>query len=223
MAQNITLLGANYSDVPGVLLPKTGGGSALFSDPSITTAVASDVASGKQFLLADGSIGTGTASGGGGTDSLVLLKTESLGYLNITSTSAISLEKSIVVNNLGGYDVLYIIVSADTIVTTPSQLAASVSYVWLTSSDYTTTITGTSRSSVIWNMKCQDNGGVRYSQRRTASTAYGIYVYSATFSSDDGSVTMPLYGKKNSTATGNIDGNYTARVYGLKIRDLIFG
>lgn len=32
MAQNITLLGANYEDVPGILLPKTGGGQALFVD-----------------------------------------------------------------------------------------------------------------------------------------------------------------------------------------------
>lgn len=66
MAQNITLLNASYTDVPGVQLPKTGGGTALFSDASITTAVESDVASGKLFLKADGSIGTGTSSGGGG-------------------------------------------------------------------------------------------------------------------------------------------------------------
>lgn len=64
MAQNITLLGASYTAVPAVTLPKTGGGTATFSDPSITTAVESDVAEGKTFLLADGSIGTGTASGG---------------------------------------------------------------------------------------------------------------------------------------------------------------
>lgn len=32
MAQNITLLGANYADVPAVLLPKTGGGMARFVD-----------------------------------------------------------------------------------------------------------------------------------------------------------------------------------------------
>ena len=38
----------------------------MFADPSNTTAVASDVASGKQFLKADGSYDTGTASGGGG-------------------------------------------------------------------------------------------------------------------------------------------------------------
>ena len=65
MAQNITLLGASYTAVPAVTLPKTGGGTAKFSDASVTTAVESDVAEGKTFLLADGSIGTGTASGGG--------------------------------------------------------------------------------------------------------------------------------------------------------------
>ena len=65
MAQNITLLGASYTAVPAVTLPKTGGGTARFSDASVTTAVESDVAEGKTFLLADGSIGTGTASGGG--------------------------------------------------------------------------------------------------------------------------------------------------------------
>lgn len=32
MAQNITLMGASYSDVPAVDLPKTGGGTARFID-----------------------------------------------------------------------------------------------------------------------------------------------------------------------------------------------
>ena len=64
MAQNITLLGASYSEVPAVTLPKTGGGTARFDDASITTATASDVASGKVFLASDGTITTGTASGG---------------------------------------------------------------------------------------------------------------------------------------------------------------
>lgn len=66
MAQNITLLGASYSDVPAVTLPKTGGGTARFDDASVTTATASDVAQGKVFLAADGTITTGTNSGGGG-------------------------------------------------------------------------------------------------------------------------------------------------------------
>lgn len=64
MAQNITLLGASYSAVPAVVLPKTGGGTARFDDASVTTATAADVASGKVFLAANGTITTGTASGG---------------------------------------------------------------------------------------------------------------------------------------------------------------
>lgn len=71
MAQNITLLGASYSDVPAVVLPKTGGGTARFDDASVTTATASDVASGKIFLANDGTITTGTASGGGGASNVV--------------------------------------------------------------------------------------------------------------------------------------------------------
>lgn len=67
MAQNITLLGASYSDVPAVTLPKTGGGTASFTDVTDTTAVASDVLSGKYFYKSDGSItqgsiGTGVAT-----------------------------------------------------------------------------------------------------------------------------------------------------------------
>lgn len=65
MAQNVTIAGASYSDVPSIVVPKTGGGTASFTDVSPTTAVASDVASGKVFFLADGTQGVGTSSGGG--------------------------------------------------------------------------------------------------------------------------------------------------------------
>ena len=66
MAQNITLLGASYSAVPAVRLPKTGGGTADFTDVSDTTATASDVAQGKYFYTSSGERTVGTASGGGG-------------------------------------------------------------------------------------------------------------------------------------------------------------
>lgn len=68
MAQNITLLGASYSDVPSVLLPKTGGGTASFTDVTDTTAAASDVASGKYFYTSAGVRTQGTSTGGGGTE-----------------------------------------------------------------------------------------------------------------------------------------------------------
>ena len=64
MAQNITFLGASYQDVPAVTLPKTGGGTARFTDTTPTTATDSDVASGKIYFKADGSQSTGTSSGG---------------------------------------------------------------------------------------------------------------------------------------------------------------
>ena len=54
MAQNITLLGASYSNVPAVELPKTGGGTASFTDVTDTTAAASDVLSTKYFYTAAG-------------------------------------------------------------------------------------------------------------------------------------------------------------------------
>lgn len=65
MAQNITLMGASYSAVPSVTLPKTGGGTASFTDVSDTTATADDVASGTYFYTAAGEYTEGTASGGG--------------------------------------------------------------------------------------------------------------------------------------------------------------
>ena len=65
MAQNITLLGASYNAVPAVTLPKTGGGTATFTDVTDTTAAAADVASGKYFYTSAGVKTQGTASGGG--------------------------------------------------------------------------------------------------------------------------------------------------------------
>lgn len=64
MSQNITLMGASYSAVPAVTLPKTGGGTASFTDVTDTTAAASDVASGKYFYTAAGVRTQGTSSGG---------------------------------------------------------------------------------------------------------------------------------------------------------------
>ena len=65
MAQNITIQGASYSDVPAVTLPKTGGGNASFFDVSDTTATASDVSTGKYFYDSVGVLTEGTSSGGG--------------------------------------------------------------------------------------------------------------------------------------------------------------
>ena len=72
MSQNISWLGANYSAVPDITLPKTGGGTARFDDCTVVTATASDVASGKIFVASNGAVTTGTASGGGGSSDVAM-------------------------------------------------------------------------------------------------------------------------------------------------------
>lgn len=66
MAQEVKIMGAIYSDVPSILLPDETNVMHHFDDTSVTTATASDVASGKIFLASDGTITTGTGTGGGG-------------------------------------------------------------------------------------------------------------------------------------------------------------
>lgn len=66
MSQQISLWGADYSNVPSVDLPKTGGGTARFVDTTDANAQASDILSGKTAYVNNVKI-TGTGSGGGGT------------------------------------------------------------------------------------------------------------------------------------------------------------
>lgn len=66
MAQNITIMGASYTDVPAVTLPKTGGGTARFNDTSGTTVAAAHLETGYTAIDSDGNLITGTMSGGGG-------------------------------------------------------------------------------------------------------------------------------------------------------------
>ena len=94
MAQNISLLGAEYSAVPSVLLPKTGGGTASFTDVTDTTAAAADVAVGKYFYTAAGVRTQGTNSGGGGGGSVIITDTTDAAggtIREITATDAITL------------------------------------------------------------------------------------------------------------------------------------
>ena len=63
MAQDITLLGANYPDVPAVKLPKTGGGQAQFDDTTDADATAGDILTGKTAYV-NGAKLVGTNPGG---------------------------------------------------------------------------------------------------------------------------------------------------------------
>lgn len=84
MAQEIMVMGAIYEDVPSVRLPDSNGVFHPFTDTSDTTAVAADVAQGKTFHLADGTLATGTASGGGGGDEKAIIVSPGWSYTSST-------------------------------------------------------------------------------------------------------------------------------------------
>ena len=129
MAQNITWLGASYTGVEKITLPKTWGGTARFDDASVTTAVASDVTQGKIFLASNGTITTGTNSGGGGSGN-TLLATLSMGTISTSSTSATDTGKSISVSGINSYDALIVETSVDT--KTNNRHACTTAFIWLT-------------------------------------------------------------------------------------------
>ena len=219
MAQNITLMGASYSAVPAVTLPKTGGGTATFTDVTPTTAAASDVASGKIFFNSSGVQTTGTASGGGGTDRLVLLQTTSLGSLSTSSTSAADTGKTVTLassTNWDDYDLLLVDISVDSVVN--GRHTSSVTPVLLTGTSNVTTKNTYTVGSNVWNSKASSNGT---KSTRQSTSKYGVYVNSASVSS--GTLTLPIYYRYNSSSTGTLNGTYTARVYGIILIDLIGG
>lgn len=222
MAQNITLLGASYSAVPAVTLPKTGGGTASFTDVTDTTAVASDVASGKYFYTSAGTRTQGTASGGGGSSNFTLLGTLSLGTISTSSTNAADTGKSITVKGVYAYDLLVCECSVDT--TTNNRHAATTRLCWLTASSAIDTKNGATFATATWNVKLSSNGTAT---SRSGTTAYGIYANGCTVSAgstgDNGQAVITIYQRYNSTSTGTINGSYTMRVYGVKIYDLIGG
>ena len=102
--RNISLLGATYSNVPGVTLPVSGGGSATFYEISDTTAAAADVATGKYFYTASGVKTQGTNSGGGGTSKNAQTVQ---GTTRTTSSSLTAIGAEMTVSKTGTYDVYW--------------------------------------------------------------------------------------------------------------------
>ena len=103
MAQNITLLGASYSAVPSVNLPKTGGGTASFVDVTDTTAAAADVASGKYFYTSSGVRTQGTSSGGGTSKNTQVVQ----GTTRTTKSAMTAIGAEMTVSKTGTYDVYW--------------------------------------------------------------------------------------------------------------------
>ena len=104
MSQNITLMGASYSAVPAVTLPKTGGGTATFTDVTDTTATAADVSNTAYFYTAAGVRTQGTNSGGGGTSKNAQVVQ---GTTRTTSSTQTAIGAEMTVSKTGTYDVYW--------------------------------------------------------------------------------------------------------------------
>lgn len=214
MSQTVSLWGATYSNVPAITVPKSGGGTASFTDVSDTTAAAADVASGKYFYTAAGVRTQGTSSGGGGTSRLDLITTKSLGTISTSSTSEASINQSIVIDktDFNDYEIIVVITSVDSVVS--NRHVATVGIVTVYGDSDASSKNSAYQPSVKTNY--MHNGTKLVS--RANNTAYGIY---AKGSYSKSKLTLAFYQKYNSSYTGTINGSYTARVYGLKLLDLI--
>lgn len=208
---NITLLGATYSGVSGVTLPKQGGGTATFpwveGSETKTANGTYDVTNLAQIVV--------NVSGGGGSG-FTLLKTTSLGTLSTSSTSAADTGKSLSVTGYNDYDMLLVDVSVDSLVN--GRHTSTVSMILLTGTSSVDTKNTYTVVSNKWNSKLGSTGT---GSTRQSTTAYGIYANSATVSNS--TMTIPLYYRYNNNSTGTLNGTYTARVYGVKLYDLIGG
>ena len=168
MAQNITLMGASYSAVPAVTLPKTGGGTASFTDVTDTTAAAADVASGKYFYTSAGVRTQGTNSGGSSKNAQVVQSTT---RTNASALTAIGAE--LTVSKTGTYDIYYSCFRTNT----------SSSYTWATRLYINGTAYGTSENTTwtnnqqnihLSNISLTADDKLRVYGRNTRGTSYYV-------------------------------------------------
>jgi hypothetical protein len=168
MAQNITLWGATYSNVPACLLPKSGGGTARFTDVTPTTATDSDVASGKIYFKSDGTQSTGTSSGGGSSKNVQV----AAGVDRVATTSYTAVNgQTLTVAKTGTYNVYWTGYRSSTSGTSGSQL-----YIGNTAyGSAHTTFSNHAQAVHLTNVSLTQNQTITV-RARARSTSYFMYV-----------------------------------------------
>lgn len=101
MAQNVIINGVTYQSVPEVDIPKSGGGTAKFTDITDTTAAAGDVLSGKYFYTSGGTKTQGGISSKSSSDLTAsnLTVTAPAGYYASAASKTLS-DASLVSGNI---------------------------------------------------------------------------------------------------------------------------
>lgn len=188
------------------------------------TVSASELVSGSETKTANGtydvtnlaSLVVNVSGGGGG---LTLIQTTSLGSLSTSSTSATDTGKTVSLassTNWNNYDLLLVDISVDT--TTNGRHTSTVSFVILTGTSNVTTKNTYTVGGNKWNSKLGSTGTA---STRQSTSAYGVYINAASVSNN--TLTLTVYYRYNNNSTGTLNGTYTARVYGIKLIDMIGG
>lgn len=208
MAKNISWLGNVYTNVPAITLPQQGGGTALFTELSPTTATAGDVTSGKVFFTADGTQTNGTGSGG--SSSWVLLHQEDI-TTSTTSTTASSIKS--ITGVTGAWDetkIIYVRIR-DKAGPRAGYFYGSDSFFinWQKANGSTTAPTTAGR--LIHRYSTSSQWG-QYVGATT--TAYGVYGYDI-----NSSGRVRIYQRYNSNYSLTINGTYRVQIYSLAFPD----
>lgn len=200
MAQNITLLGASYSNVPAVELPKTGGGTASFTDVTDTTALAGDVMQGKYFFTASGQLTLGTNQGGSGDSPTLVTGTFTTGSTRKeTGTVAINYSGN-------GFPIAFMVYPTATINTNNDVGVFSAIKKTSVEPSYTTVADDNNKTTAVYTFYSSGNKAVLPSNS-AASYVGSQYVAGAAFNC------VKFIG--NATTLGYYVGNSTSSTRGL--------
>ena len=160
------------------------------------------------------------SGGGSGSGIGTLLNTTAIGAISTSSTTATDTGVDVTVKGINGYDLLIVEISVNAKVA--SRHASTTRLIFLTCSSNIGTVAGASLATATWN--CKMANVLTNATTRSNTTANGVFPNDCSITTtDNGTATMNIYQKYNSTQTGTINGTYTARVYGVKLYEMIGG